>query len=406
MYRSNEVGLYSETYSQRKTINNILYIFSLFVFLIVAQNSDFSSNRIIWWGSVALLGVSFLTAYRGKMFFDSYAIWIGVFTFISFASVLWAIIPDLVLSNIKSMIVQVVALLIIKSSVRNQKDIEFVLKLLLFACLINSVYLILTNISVLTQQTEEFGDRLGANENWNANSIGIMTSVSSIIALYFLKISPKKSVKFFYAAAIAFLIFVSLITGSRKAVVILMGGMAAYIFASSKGKRIRAVFLIALIIILLWYVVMEVPYFYSVIGWRIEAFLSQYTGEGELDNSASTRQVLIEAAIDAWRKSPVFGHGLDCFRYFGRLATGKDYYAHNNFVELLADLGIVGFVSYYAGYLYVLVKSWKNRANSLSLLFFIMICVMLVTEYACVTYADFLFGVIIVLMFSCAKLKN
>jgi O-antigen ligase len=396
-------------YDGKTLTDRKLYALAVLWLFVLTQNEDLSSHRLIWWGGVALFVGTYLLSYRFQVYFDNYSLWIIGFTFLGLTSAIWAITPAFVYTTIKSMVVHIVIFVLLKSSIRTKKDVEFLLKLLLVACVINAVYLFFANMEMFTEQTQEIGDRLGTQEGWNANSVGMMTSVGAILALYFYRNIKKKKgklLKFLLILAIVFLAVLSLLTGSRKAVIILMGGIAAYIFLSSKGKRIRALLFCILVILLLWYVVMEVPYFYSTAGWRIEAFLSQFTGEGELDSSTKARQTLIAAAVDAWLQKPIFGHGLDCFRYFGQIATGRNYYAHNNYLEILADLGIVGLVTYYGAYLHIFIQSWRKRADKLSLLFFVLICVMLVTEYACVTYESVFFGTLIVLMFANIKLRN
>ena len=372
---------------------------------VIAQNADLSASRFLWWGTVALFVAVYMLSYNFQIYFDNYTIWIAAFILFAAASVIWAITPSLVVNTMKSLVINMVVFLLLRSSIRIQKDIEFLLKLLLVACVVNAAYLLFTNAAIL-QQTQEVGNRLGTQDGWNANLIGMMAAVGTLLSTYFFRNSSKMSQKILFALTVVFLGAVSLITGSRKAVVMLMGGLSAYIFLSSKGKRIRSLFFIVFTVLSLWYLIMENAYFYSIVGRRVEAFLSQYTGVGRQDNSSITRQILIETAIDTWKQKPFWGYGLDCFRYFGKLATGHNYYAHNNYVELLADLGIFGFVTYYSGYVYALIKSWGSRKNKISLLLFVLTCIMVVVEYACVTYMNFLFGIIIMLSFANSNVQK
>lgn len=391
---------------EKATIRQPLYIFATLLLFIISQNADWSQSRLVWWGTVGLFIVAYLIASKGTFCFDSYGLWIGMFFLICTVSFFWALSQALVFTMLKSLVVHVVVFLLLYSSIRNVKDVELLLKLLLLACLVNSVYLIITNAAML-ESTAEMGDRLGSDSAWNANTIGMMTALSALIALYFYQQTTNKVIKTLLIVTIAFMIFVSLITGSRKAFVIVLGGISAYLFLIAKGKRIRVVVLIAILILFLFYLIMAIPYFYSIIGWRMEAFLSQFTGKGSLDSSAASRKILIDAAVDAWWKKPIWGHGLDCFRFFGKEATGRNYYAHNNYVELLADIGLVGFVSYYIGYAYVLIQLWKQRAHGkLSYLLFTVLCIIMIVEYACVTYESFLFGVLLLLMFSYVRLNK
>lgn len=404
MYKTSNMTSFPQL-GERPLASRKIYAIAILWLFVLAQNPDLSSSRLLWWGGVALFVASYMLYYSFQIWFDNYALWLLVFTVFAATSAVWAITPSLVFVTMKSLVIHMMIFLLLRSSIRTQKDIEFLLKLLLVACVASSIYLLFTNASIL-QQTTEIGDRLGSQDGWNANSIGMMTAVGALLSVYFFRNASGVSSKILLVLIVVFLGIVSLITGSRKAVVMLMGGFAAYIFLSSKGKRIRSLFFIIFLLLVLWYLIMEIPYFYSIVGWRMEAFLSQFTGEGELDGSSKYRQILIDAAIDAWKQKPFFGHGLDCFRHFGKLATGKDFYAHNNYVELLADLGVFGFVAYYGGYVYALIKSWKNRKNQLSILMFVLICVMLVVEYACVTYMGFLFGTLMMLAFANSKVQK
>jgi O-antigen ligase len=62
------------------------------------------------------------------------------------------------------------------------------------------------------------------------------------------------------------------------------------------------------------------------------------------DSSYLTRAEMIQQAVQLWRQAPLFGNGTDSFRGL----SGKGTYSHNNYVELLCDLGICGVVLFYA----------------------------------------------------------
>jgi O-antigen ligase len=77
------------------------------------------------------------------------------------------------------------------------------------------------------------------------------------------------------------------------------------------------------------------------------------------DGSASERRLLIETAGTMFLEKPFLGYGLGSFAfYFGEL-TGRPpgLTSHNNYMELLSGLGIIGFAFYYSMYTYVIVKA-------------------------------------------------
>ena len=98
---------------------------------------------------------------------------------------------------------------------------------------------------------------------------------------------------------------------------------------------------------------------------------------------------MIEIGLQKWQESPLWGYGFDSFKYFNESVTGHFYYSHNNFVEMLYNLGIIGFIAYYSYYIKLLFASYngKNRI-SLSVRAFsvAMVISMMVYEYGAINY--------------------
>lgn len=59
------------------------------------------------------------------------------------------------------------------------------------------------------------------------------------------------------------------------------------------------------------------------------------------ERSFMGRQFLIQAGFQMWTESPLWGHGNEAFR----VSFGK--YSHNNYIELLANYGLIGFTLFY-----------------------------------------------------------
>ena len=392
-------------------LNNILYIFAIYLLVTVALNSDLNSNRIVWWASVALFAASSVMMFIRNGFSirhnKAYLLWIGGFFAICAASIIWAESSDYVLTTVKKLVVHYLILVLLAVSLKSYRDIEVLLAILLLASITNAIYLAAFNLDMIINVTDEITDRLGTGGNWNANSIGMMTSLGAVFLLYFFKQSKNILERIGFLAAIAFLAYISFITGSRKAFLIIVIGVLLYLpFAVDKKHRLKTILISLAIVALAFLLAYKIPYFYNIIGWRLDAIISSLTGTGELDTSAVARKKLITAALDAWRNSPILGCGIDCFRIFGKLATGRDYYAHNNYVELLADVGIVGFAAYYWGFVYCLVNLWKKRHNEISKLLCVVLVIILIMGYACVHYNDFLFEIILLAVFSFVSSKD
>ena len=97
---------------------------------------------------------------------------------------------------------------------------------------------------------------------------------------------------------------------------------------------------------------------------------------------------MIDAAWKQWKLSPMWGYGFDSFKYYNaQSVTGYEYYSHNNFLELLYNQGIIGFVGYYWFYVYLMVKQRKQK-NTLKKGFVVgMVISLLVFEYFGISYS-------------------
>ena len=98
---------------------------------------------------------------------------------------------------------------------------------------------------------------------------------------------------------------------------------------------------------------------------------------------------MIEIGFNKWMDSPIWGYGFDSFKYYNRLMTGHFYYSHNNYIELLYDLGIIGFAIYYWFYWKLFYVAWKGKNSYTPEIRAFVIGIvfsMLVFEYGAVNY--------------------
>lgn len=383
-----------------------LFLFATLIIFTVALNSDWSSSSIIWWGSVAFFACAFLYHSKAKLAYErKYTTWVVLFLIICMSSIIWAASTTQVVSIMKSMIVNIAIIFLIRSYINSKEGVCRIINTLLIAITINAVYLLLLNKNALlsiNSNVNSTANRLGAEGAWNANSIGMMMAIGFVFFLYYFRTGKKTSAKLLYVFLAIIMVFVALVSGSRKALITVLAGAVVYLILDSEGKRIRSLLLVIAVLLVGFYLVMEVPYFYSIIGWRMEAMLAKYTGIGEIDHSAFIREEFVKAGLTVFKQNPILGVGLDCFRIYNESITGYRWYAHNNYVELLADLGILGFGIYYGSHLFLLkefVKNLRDNSSTTKIFFAIFVCV-LINGYGAVIYSDFLFLTLLMLMFA------
>jgi O-antigen ligase len=84
--------------------------------------------------------------------------------------------------------------------------------------------------------------------------------------------------------------------------------------------------------------------------YRIAAVALSLLTTASFGASFAKRERFVRRGFDLMASSPVFGHGLDSFRWL----SGEQTYAHNNYVDLGVALGLVGLVLYYGFYATIL----------------------------------------------------
>ena len=110
--------------------------------------------------------------------------------------------------------------------------------------------------------------------------------------------------------------------------------------------------------------------------------------ESIVDKSISDREYLSAIALQLFKQKPVLGWGCDNVRsYLISIGFRLEVYAHNNYLELLADYGIIGFVLYYSFYVKAIFQAIKNGLDDkYDKLIFVVLLVCMVMEYGSVNY--------------------
>ncbi len=241
-------------------------------------------------------------------------------------------------------------------------SIDLVARFYIWSSVIMSFMLLVTDQLIF--DVEE-GERLGQDLSGNANAFSAMVMSATIFAAWYMVYRCSWKTKWLYLLAFVSQLFVMGLSGGRKTVVAVLACAITFIFFSSNNKRTpfaRNALICIILLLTVYWSIMNIPILYDSIGERFEAFFSDLfgfkTAAAEVGGD-KIRERLVEIGIDGWLESPIFGHGLDTFKYFNKDMTGHFYYAHNNYVELLYDLGLVGFIAYYSFVVYMLVKLVK-----------------------------------------------
>lgn len=153
-------------------------------------------------------------------------------------------------------------------------------------------------------------------------------------------------------------IIVAIGTGSRRGLIAIAVSIVALIVFRDFNYKVLINIGAAILLIYLSYIILKQMNLGYVME-RIESLLSLFSDGDDLISSDQGRMDMIRYGLQMFKEKPVFGNGADAFKHL----SGYNIYSHNNFVELLANYGIVGFALYYYVYL-VLFKKLIDIAKS------------------------------------------
>ncbi len=113
---------------------------------------------------------------------------------------------------------------------------------------------------------------------------------------------------------------------------------------------------------------------------RIVGIFGAFDGH-HADSSTAERLSFLHTMIGVFKENPIFGTGVNTARVFLH-----GFYSHNNYIEIMGTLGLVGLVIYYSAYVHLIWKIYNVRdfwtRHYLSLFMFVII----VYDFAAVTF--------------------
>ncbi|WP_372663123.1 O-antigen ligase family protein [Cohnella sp.] len=206
-------------------------------------------------------------------------------------------------------------------------------------------------------------------EYYNSNAVGIFLAISSISATYLYFKNKKNS----YLVLIAVFSVVILLTGSKKAIFSLVFGIALYLLFREKRKKkvYLNIILVCAFVGLIMYLSFNVDFFYRIIGSRIDA-LKDTIFNKKIDESDGNRIMMIRYGIEWFKYNPIIGHGVGNYEVMLARTIGMETYSHNNYIELLVGVGIIGFLAYYSMYWFIARKLIVIRKMDKDLIAFAM----------------------------------
>lgn len=363
----------------------LLFLIALVGYMPTARSSD----RIVWVGALALLLVRtlWLFARREVRFSMDVNLFLYILMFLwGLLSCVWSEkISEFRTYGTVAFPAVLCAVFCLSSHIGQRISPERFLWLLVLSGLAGGIrYCCYTDWSSLSEQyylRGSFGGLL--DDVTNYNNYTMILSTSCVVALY-LAIVARRPRAILPAVA---LVAILLVGGSRKNIVAIpLIALLFSLFTGNGEKKLRALLLFLGGLIVGIYLLETLPAL-AQIRKAMEGML-QGLGRGEtvtVDASTRQRMDLMKQGIRVWMEHPIGGVGWNNYRYY----NDAGLYAHNSYIELLASLGIVGFLLYYAMFFriaYLLGTTFlHHRAGKADVLLLGVCANVLLTEWGSIT---------------------
>lgn len=324
-----------------------------------------------------------------KLYFDTYVKWMLSFAAFAGLSFFWAHSISNAAYRYQTLVLNLICIYCLLVYMKNRPlRINLILKTLFFAPIILEIRVV-ASYGLLV-----FADARSVDGIMSPNSIGMYAAIAVVLGSFFL-VTEKKH-RIIYALCIALNGVIVILSASRKAILFMLIPLLLYYVFSQKNslKLLRNAMIAVLLAGITYYGIMNIPFVYDMVGYRIETMIYGLTGSGQTDGSTSLRLAMIEWGLEWFKSKPWIGYGINNYmNLLGMMNTSygtTGVYAHNNYIELLVDLGSIGASIYYFIYIKILVKalSMKKNIKPLQLIMSCILVSIIVGEYGMVTYIE------------------
>ena len=379
----------------RFSMNEIgVFLFCIYIFASFLGNDVVFPSEIGTYSLFLFLGYSiFFIAHKKILKITLIEKWTLLFMCFSLISMFYSPEKSILNGTYYFLIVNVILVLLLSQYDFTMKTIEKIS----WTYALSSATLIIMLIATGNIVDSSAIGHLGYELFGNANILATMLMISMLYTMWLLVYANNSLSR----KCILFIVLVlgyygMFLTGGRKYIVIPVVFLyILFLFKQDRAGRqhfIKYTFIIVAVAVSIYFLIMKIPMFYDIIGIRMEGLLAFVTGDvSSADSSSIIRGRMIQIGLDKWMQSPIWGYGFDSFKYYNQIVTGRFYYSHNNFVELLYNEGIIGFVLYYWYYIRVIMIAWKRKAvipQKTRAFVISAVLSMLVYEYGAINYTS------------------
>lgn len=361
----------------------VIYLYILFSFI---AKPPIMPEVYVTYSLYMVIGYAvFLMITRSTIYWNKYLTWSSSIIALCFVSVLYAHHKEVAFNGIYTLFIPFILAFSFVQLVSTKEDIKNILIVLAIS---GGILYILMMKHNLFDITERLGNELSGNANAFAGII-LLSVMAAICSIY---LSKNKLMWVLMIAVIIVDYHMLLLAEGRKYIItpILFAVILSF---KASGFKISRLLLLIGIIIVVTPTVIALLFKLDVISdnliTRFEMTSAMLEGQsGMMGDGDIERQKMISYGWRYFLDSPLWGNGQGNFSYLFSLENSGGHighYSHNNYVELLCNLGIIGFIMYYIFYYRILRTTFKANTPATNIVFSFVI-ILMILEFGIVSY--------------------
>lgn len=287
------------------------------------------------------------TFFKTKFFFWLTAVWVMYFIYAYIFEVYDVFNPE----RLIAIYVITIDTALLLQTLKREEMINEVIKCFAMSAILMMIHIVISEFEEIISGA----NRIGESGSGNVNSIAVCLGILSIGVFGKAFIDKNKKYMLLYALIVAFM----LLTGSKKAIIIILITVAGTFILKNKWDLLKYVKLL-LVVVLFFVIIFSNEYLYNIVGYRIEDFFLQLTAEDTgtvISHSTEERGSMLKEFPKLFVESPIVGSGWGYFSEYSGFGT----YSHCNYTEMLITFGIFGTFLYYIMYISTLKKYFMYK---------------------------------------------
>ncbi len=375
------------------TLFDILFVLYMFTHIALGWNAGYAWLRHLF--TIGYLYMAFLmTAFDirkrgGHICVNDYIRWGSMVLIFFAASAVWSFSA---IETVKTFIAAAMSCAVVYPMtirIRKPCDVRRVMNLLIIGSCMTGAYVL------LRYQNTNGIIRLGFDENYG-NIINILSHMCAFASVFALRNitdacrQKKVLASVFWCFLDAFLIYIVFRTGSKMGIILLLFGYYFFFFFIM-SRKYRVIYTFAVIAagcagLKLLIQIDIVNQLYVQAFHILLDFIFQRGGYTDI--STADRSGMILTGISLWSQRPVLGWGGGTFASI----SGFGMYAHNNYIEMLSNFGVLGLGIFYSYILSSAARLFRchKRGNSLYSLGAVICILIFTVDMSSVYYTSFM----------------